>query len=233
MTACANCARELRPEWKFCVRCGMPTGVTSARPETRSIPIVSAAPTVAAPPVAAPPVVAPPVTALVAPVLEPEPVTAAVPMFAAPVAPIPVPVPAPVPAAVLAPVPAPVPAAVLAPAPAIATSAPTPVATLLDDAPSPTLEVTAPATGAIPAISLRTVSRERRARRRVNALAIVALVLGCLASPLAALFGHIALAQIHGSGQRGRVPAIAAIVLGYGALAFVVGLGVIYLTAHG
>jgi hypothetical protein len=63
-------------------------------------------------------------------------------------------------------------------------------------------------------------------------LAIVALVLGCLASPLAALFGHLALAQLTAAGERGRIPALIAIVLGYGSLAFVVGLGIVYLVSR-
>ncbi|MDP9027824.1 MAG: hypothetical protein M3N46_09785, partial [Actinomycetota bacterium] len=38
---------------------------------------------------------------------------------------------------------------------------------------------------------------------KINVLAIIALILGCLISPLAALFGHIALSQIGRSGERG------------------------------
>ncbi|WP_431311809.1 zinc-ribbon domain-containing protein [Pseudolysinimonas kribbensis] len=33
MSACANCARELRPDWKFCIHCGTPTGVVPPRPD--------------------------------------------------------------------------------------------------------------------------------------------------------------------------------------------------------
>ena len=51
--------------------------------------------------------------------------------------------------------------------------------------------------------------------RRVNVLAVLALILGCLLSPLAALFGHIAVAQIKTSGERGLVAAWIAVVLGY------------------
>jgi len=51
--------------------------------------------------------------------------------------------------------------------------------------------------------------------RRVNVLAVLALILGCLLSPLAALFGHLAAAQISTSGERGLVPAWIAVVLGY------------------
>ncbi len=51
--------------------------------------------------------------------------------------------------------------------------------------------------------------------RRVNVLAVLALILGCLLSPLAALFGHVALSQIKITGERGLVPAWIAVVLGY------------------
>jgi hypothetical protein len=50
---------------------------------------------------------------------------------------------------------------------------------------------------------------------RVNVLAVLALILGCLLSPLAALFGHVAVSQIKITGERGLVPAWIAIVLGY------------------
>lgn len=50
---------------------------------------------------------------------------------------------------------------------------------------------------------------------RINVLAVLALILGCLLSPLAAWFGHVALAQIARTGERGRVPAWIAVVLGY------------------
>ena len=51
--------------------------------------------------------------------------------------------------------------------------------------------------------------------RRVNVLAVLALILGCLLSPLAALFGHIAVWQIKTSGERGLIAAWIAVVLGY------------------
>lgn len=51
--------------------------------------------------------------------------------------------------------------------------------------------------------------------RRVNVLAVLAVILGCLLSPLAALFGHIAVTQIKASGERGLVAAWIAVVLGY------------------
>ena len=49
----------------------------------------------------------------------------------------------------------------------------------------------------------------------VSWLAVLALVLGCLLSPFALVFGHIAVAQIKTSGERGLVPAWIAIALGY------------------
>ncbi|MFW8745843.1 DUF4190 domain-containing protein, partial [Mesorhizobium japonicum] len=83
-----------------------------------------------------------------------------------------------------------------------------------------------------PVISVRTRSHERKPRRRLNALAVVALLLGCLASPLAALFGHLALAQLTAANERGRAPAIIAIALGYGWLATIVVMAIVYLAGH-
>jgi uncharacterized Tic20 family protein len=51
--------------------------------------------------------------------------------------------------------------------------------------------------------------------RRVNVLAVLALILGCLLSPFAALFGHIAVWQIKTTGERGLIAAWIAVVLGY------------------
>jgi hypothetical protein len=65
------------------------------------------------------------------------------------------------------------------------------------------------------------------ATRRVNVLAVLALILGCLLSPLAALFGHIAVSQIKSSGERGLVPAWIATVLGY---VWLVALAVLVIT---
>jgi hypothetical protein len=160
MSACANCARELRPDWKFCIYCGTPTGVVPRRPDAVAEPVAESAESADS-------------------ALEPAAENAS--------------------------------------------------ASAAHSAPS-TLDITPPpAPPAGPPISVRTRSRERVRRRRVNPLALVALVLGCLVSPVAALFGHIALAQIAASGERGRLPAIIAIVLGYASLAFIVGLAVVYL----
>ncbi len=68
---------------------------------------------------------------------------------------------------------------------------------------------------------------------RVNILAVLALLLGVLASPLAALFGHVALSQLRASGERGVIPAWIAIVLGYLWLGFFLVLGITYLATNG
>lgn len=49
----------------------------------------------------------------------------------------------------------------------------------------------------------------------VNTLAVLALLIGILACPLSAPFGHIALSQVRRSGERGVIPAWIAVVLGY------------------
>ena len=63
---------------------------------------------------------------------------------------------------------------------------------------------------------------------RVNILAVLALILGCLVSPLAALFGHLALNQIGRTGERGTAIAWVAVVLGYLSLAALLVLGISY-----
>ena len=67
---------------------------------------------------------------------------------------------------------------------------------------------------------------------RVNVLAVLALILGCLVSPLAALFGHLALSQISRTGERGTAIAWVAIVLGYLSLAALLVLGISYLVLN-
>ena len=69
-------------------------------------------------------------------------------------------------------------------------------------------------------------------RAKVNVLAVIALILGCLVSPLAALFGHIALSQIGRSGERGTAIAWVAIVLGYLSLAAWLVVGISYLVLN-
>jgi hypothetical protein len=68
---------------------------------------------------------------------------------------------------------------------------------------------------------------------RINVLAVLALVLAVLASPLAALFGHIALSQLRATRERGVIPAWVAIVLGYLWLGFFLVLGISYLASNG
>jgi len=74
--------------------------------------------------------------------------------------------------------------------------------------------------------------RPEAAEPRVNILAVLALILGCLVSPLAALFGHLALNQISRSGERGTAIAWVAIVLGYLSLAAVLVVGISYLVLN-
>ncbi len=53
---------------------------------------------------------------------------------------------------------------------------------------------------------------------RLNALAVAALILALLLSPLAALFGHIAIGQINRSAGRERGLAVAWVAVGLGYL---------------
>lgn len=69
--------------------------------------------------------------------------------------------------------------------------------------------------------------------RRINVLAVLALILGCLLSPLAALFGHVAVSQIRTSGERGLVPAWIAVVLGYIWLVALAVLVITFVTTNG
>lgn len=117
-------------------------------------------------------------------------------------------------------------------APAFALAAPAPGPSVAPPALGPSPTVAPPALGPALPGGMRTRSREPVRRRGVNPLAIVALGLGCLASPLAALFGHLAFAQLSSADQRGRIPAIIGIVLGYGSLAFVAGMCVVYLVTR-
>ena len=67
----------------------------------------------------------------------------------------------------------------------------------------------------------------------MNTLPILALLIGILACPFAALFGHIALGQLKASGERGVIPAWIAIVLGYLWLGFWIVFGITYLATNG
>jgi cation transporter-like permease len=61
-----------------------------------------------------------------------------------------------------------------------------------------------------------------RSRPRLNTLAVAALILGILLSPLAAVFGHIAAAQVSRSNGRERGAAIAWVSVGLGYLWLVI-----------
>jgi len=81
-------------------------------------------------------------------------------------------------------------------------------------------------------MAIRPPADSAAAGRRINVLAVLALALGCLLSPLAALFGHMALAQIKVSGERGFVISWIAVVLGYVWLTGLVIVVVGYLTTN-
>lgn len=70
-------------------------------------------------------------------------------------------------------------------------------------------------------------------RRKVNTLAVLALLIGVLACPLAALFGHLALGQLKVSDERGVIPAWIAVVLGYLWLGFWIVFGISYFATNG
>jgi hypothetical protein len=70
-------------------------------------------------------------------------------------------------------------------------------------------------------------------RGSVNTLSILALLIGLLACPFAALFGHIALGQLKASGERGVIPAWIAIVLGYLWLGFWIVFAITYFATNG
>lgn len=67
----------------------------------------------------------------------------------------------------------------------------------------------------------------------VNTLAVLALLIGILACPLAAPFGHLALGQVRASGERGVIPAWIAIVLGYLWLGFWLVFIITYFATNG
>eukprot|EP01031_Cornospumella_fuschlensis_P050701 gene50701-62016_t len=60
---------------------------------------------------------------------------------------------------------------------------------------------------------------------KLNTMAVIALVAAFVVSPLGAILGHVALNQIKTSGERGRLVAIWALVLGYlGTIGYVIGI---------
>ena len=104
-------------------------------------------------------------------------------------------------------------------------------ALVVAEAPAPTLAV---APDPVPVAEPVDVPGTRPGRAgRINPLAVLALILGVLASPLGALFGHVALGQLRASDERGVIPAWVAVVLGYLWLGFFVVLGISYLATNG
>ena len=60
---------------------------------------------------------------------------------------------------------------------------------------------------------------------KLNTMAVVALVAAFVVSPLGAILGHVALNQIKTSGERGRLAAVWALVLGYlGTVGYAIGI---------
>jgi hypothetical protein len=94
---------------------------------------------------------------------------------------------------------------------------------------------TVPLAGSAPAAALEPFPDDEPddRPRRVNALAVLALILGILLSPLAALFGHVAVAQIRASDERGIVPAWIAVALGYVWLVVLAVLVIAFVTTNG
>jgi len=68
---------------------------------------------------------------------------------------------------------------------------------------------------------------------RTNPLAILALVFGLIGSVIGAILGHIALAQLRRTGERGRGLAVAGIVLGYLSFATLIVVVVVAVAASG
>lgn len=76
-----------------------------------------------------------------------------------------------------------------------------------------------PAAALVDTTSAEAASRRtRREHRPLNALAVAALILAVLLSPLAALFGHLAAGQISRSNGRERGVVIAWVAVGLGYL---------------
>ncbi len=205
MTACVNCARALQPAWKYCIFCGTRTEVAATDPRSRPLPGLASSST--------------------GPRRAPSPVRTPVPEYSgALTAQTPI-IPVGAPAALVA---APSDPSVSSEWPESMGERPSLRSALAaTEAPTPT----PPAVTGLAPDSV-TVTRVARAGR-VNVLAVLALLLGVLASPLAALFGHVALGQIRANGGRGVIPAWVAIVLGYLWLGFFLVLGITYLATNG
>jgi hypothetical protein len=223
MTACVNCNRALQPAWKYCIYCGTRTAVAAAAPRSRPLPKRTPVPGYA--------VVTSTSTATGQTPIVPPPAPA--PLSAAPVD---APVSSEWPdsmgerpslrsALVGTAIPAPTPPREDAPAPAGEQERAIVVDEPEEPAPEPAAEVEEP----LPDDDEDDVPGPRR----VNTLAVLALAIGILASPLAALFGHLALGQLKASGERGVIPAWVAVVLGYLWLGFWIVFGVSFFATNG
>jgi hypothetical protein len=255
MTACVNCAREVQPAWKYCIYCGTRTpvaapaasGAAASAPRSRPLPKRTPVPGYASVATAQAPIV---------------PVAAPAPLSAAPVEnPVSSVWPETMgerpslrSALAATEVPAPTPPREDVDAPegeeepvleAVADEVQDDVAeTVFDDEPLPeptglsiadlAHEVDDEVDDEDDELVATDIDDEPGSRRRsVNVLAILALAIGILACPLAALFGHLALGQLKVSGERGVIPAWIALVLGYLWLGFWIVVGVTYFATNG
>lgn len=261
MIACANCSRALQPAWKYCIYCGTRTPAVAAAPRSRPLPKRTPVPgfaTVASTQAATgqTAIVPPPAPAPLSAAPADEPVSSEWPesmgerpslrsALAGTVVPPPTPpredAPAPdgegeADAPLLdeddepLPEPSGLSIADLAAAPedeaARQDEAEPDVGELGDELDDDT-DAEVLGADAIPADE-----PDEAPRRHVNTLAILALAIGILACPLAALFGHLALGQLKVSGERGVIPAWIAVVLGYVWLGFWIVFGVSFLATN-
>jgi hypothetical protein len=243
MTACANCSRALQPAWKYCVYCGTRTAVAAVPPRSRPIPKRTPVPGYVATWTEPTQIVPPAAPAALAAAPQEAPISSAWPEGLGD---------RPTLKSALASteIPAPTPPREAAPAPEGESD---PLADELEEleddddeelgaAGSPsrgaatTSGVLLEATPKVAAPRPKPAKKARAPRdpqAPINSLAIVAVLLGVLGMPFAALFGHLALAQLKGSGERGVIPAWVAVVLGYLWLGFWIVFGITYLATNG
>jgi hypothetical protein len=261
MTACANCSRALQPAWKFCIFCGTPVVAAASAPRSRPLPkrtpvpgyaSANTAQTAAAQTATAQtataktPIVPPPAPAPLSAAPVEQPVSSVWPESLGE---------RPTLRSALAgtDVPAPTPPVEDAPPP-VEDEPVAPVDEPIDEAPGPEPEPVARVTrrsrsrGATSTAVLENPveveplddeyddeDEDEPADRSgsVNTLAVLALLIGVLACPLAAPFGHLALGQVKASGERGLIPAWIAVVLGYLWLGFWIVFVITYFATNG
>lgn len=254
MNACANCSRALQPAWKFCIFCGTPVAAAAPAPRSRPLPKRTPVPGYAAVATGQTPIVPPPAPAPLSAAPVEEPVSSVWPenlgqrpslRSALAATEVPAPTPpvddAPPPADVAPPI---VPLEIDDPVVehVAITTAPEP-----EPEPLPTRSRRSRSRGAASTALLETPvevepleelddeAEDAPADRTgsVNTLAVLALLIGILACPLAAPFGHLALGQVKVSGERGVIPAWIAIVLGYLWLGFWIVFVITYFATNG